>query len=154
MKAKFILDAGELLHIPLLTSFNYFLVEGFPKALSIKVVHALFKQGDASKFNNYMGITIGPILAKLFAMILDKKLNEWAEQHGLCTKGQAGFHKDYRTIHQLFILRTLIKQTKAKNKPFYCCFVDFKKAFDIVPHEMLWQVLADLGVEGCFLRCL
>jgi hypothetical protein len=24
--------------------------------------------------------------------------------------------------------------------------VDFRKAFDIVPHEMLWQVLADLGV--------
>jgi hypothetical protein len=32
--------------------------------------------------------------------------------------------------------------------------VDFKKAFDIVPHEMLWQVLVGLGVEGRFLRCL
>jgi hypothetical protein len=34
MKAKFILDVGELLHMPLLTTFNYFLAEGFPKALS------------------------------------------------------------------------------------------------------------------------
>jgi hypothetical protein len=98
MKAKFILDAGELLHITLLTTFNYFLVEGFPKALSIGVVHALFKGGDASEFDNYRGITIGPILAKLFAMILDKRLNEWVEQHGLRAKGQAGFCKDYRTI--------------------------------------------------------
>jgi hypothetical protein len=32
--------------------------------------------------------------------------------------------------------------------------VDFKKAFDIVSHEVLWQVLAGLGVEGRFLRCL
>ncbi len=154
MKVKFILDAGELLHIPLLTLFNYFLVEGFPKALSIKVVHALFKGGDASEFDNYMGITIGPILAKLFVMILDKRLNEWAEQHGLCTKCQAGFHKDYLITDQLFILRTFIEQSKAKKKPFYCCFVDFKKVFDIVPCEMLWQVLADLEVEGCFLRCM
>jgi hypothetical protein len=45
MKAKFILDAGELLHMPLLTTFNCFLEEGFPKALSIGVVHALFKGG-------------------------------------------------------------------------------------------------------------
>ncbi len=26
--------------------------------------------------------------------------------------------------------------------------------FNIVPHEVLWHVLAGLGVEGCFLRCL
>ncbi len=26
--------------------------------------------------------------------------------------------------------------------------------FNIVPHEMLWQVLANLEVEGHFLRCL
>jgi hypothetical protein len=29
MKAKFILDARKLLHMPLLTTFNYFLAEGF-----------------------------------------------------------------------------------------------------------------------------
>jgi hypothetical protein len=87
-------------------------------------------------------------------MILDKRLSEWAEQHGLHAKGQAGFCKDYRTIDQLFILRTLIEQSKAKKKPLYCCFVDLKKAFNIMPREALWQVLAGLGVKGCFLRCL
>ncbi len=109
MKAEFILDVGELLHMPLLTTFNYFLVQGFPEAFSTKVVHTLFKGGDASKFDNYRGITVGPILAKLFAMILDKRLSEWAEQHGLRAKGQVGFRKDYRTTDQFFILRTLIE---------------------------------------------
>ncbi len=119
MKVEFILDAGKLLHMPLLTSFNYFLEEGFPKALSTGVVHVPFKRGDASKFDNYRGIMVGPILAKLFAMILHKRLNKWAEQHGLCAKGQARFRKYYRTIDQLFILRTLIEQSKAKKKPIY-----------------------------------
>jgi hypothetical protein len=81
MKVKFILDAGELLHMPLLTSFNCFLVEGFLEALSTRVVHVLFKGGDAFEFDNYRGITVGPILVKLFAMILDKRLSEWAKQH-------------------------------------------------------------------------
>jgi hypothetical protein len=35
MKTKFILDAREMLHMPLLTTFNCFLVEGFIEALSI-----------------------------------------------------------------------------------------------------------------------
>jgi hypothetical protein len=72
----------------------------------------------------------------------------------LRAKGQTRFRKDYRTIDQFFILQTLIKQSKAKKKPIYYCFVDFKKTFDIVPCEMLWQVLVGLGVEGHFLRCL
>ncbi len=62
------------------------------------MVHALFKGGNASELNNYRGITIGLILEKLFVMILDKRLSEWAEQHGLHAKGQVGFRKDYRTI--------------------------------------------------------
>ncbi len=78
------------------------------------MVHTLFKKGNAYEFDNCRGITIGPILPKLFAMILDKRLNKWAEQHGLCAKGQARFHKDYRTTDQLFILQTLIYQSKAK----------------------------------------
>jgi hypothetical protein len=79
MKVEFVLDAKELLHMPLLTTFNCFLMEGFPETLSIKVVHALFKGGDAFEFNNYRGITVGRILTKLFVMILNKRLSKWAE---------------------------------------------------------------------------
>jgi hypothetical protein len=71
-------------------------------------------------------------------MILDKRLSEWAEQHGLRAKGQIEFRKDYCITDQLFILRTLIEQSKAKKKSLYYCFVDFKKAFDTVPCEVLW----------------
>jgi hypothetical protein len=119
-------------------AFNCFRAEGFPKALSIGVVHMFFKGGDAFEFDNYRGIMIGPILVKLFAMILDKRLSEWAEQHGLHAKGQTGFCKNYRTTNQLFILRNLIEQSKVKKKPLYCCFVDLKKTFDTMPREMLW----------------
>jgi hypothetical protein len=104
MKVEFILDVGELLHMPLLIMFNCFLEEGFRETLSTGVVHALFKGGDASEFDNYKGITVGPILAKLFTMILDKRMSKWAEQHGLRAKGQARLCKDYPTIDQFFIL--------------------------------------------------
>jgi hypothetical protein len=113
--------------MPLLTSFNCFLEEGFPEALSIRVVHAFFKGGNASKFDNYRGIMIGPILAKLFAMIFNKRLNEWVKQHGLRAKGQTGFCKDYRTTDQFFILRTLIKQSKAKKNHFITVLWTLKK---------------------------
>jgi hypothetical protein len=42
MKVEFILDTRELLHMPLLTTFNCFLEEGFLEALSTGMVHVLF----------------------------------------------------------------------------------------------------------------
>ncbi len=113
-----------------------------------------FKGGDASKFENYKGITVGPILAKLFVMIFNKRLSEWAEQHVLRAKGQARFRKHYRITDQLFILGTLIEQSKAKKKPLYCCVLDFKNAFDTMLREVLWHVLANFRVEGHLLQCL
>ncbi len=127
-----------MLHMPLLTMFNNFIAEGFPEALCTRVVHAFLKRGNASEFDNYKGIIVGPMLTKLFVMILDKRLSEWAKQHGLRAKGQVGFCKDYRIIHQFYILQTLIEQSKAKTKPLYCCFVDFKKVFYIVSRDVLW----------------
>jgi len=83
-------------------------------------------------------------------MILDKRMSEWVEQDGLHAKGQAEFRKDYYTTNQFFILRTLIEQSKAK-KVTYFYFVDFKKVFNTMPREVLWQMLVDLRVEGHFL---
>ena len=39
-------------------------------------------------------------------------------------------------------------QLMGKFGKLYCCFVDFKKAFDTVPRAVLWQVLEELGVCG------
>jgi hypothetical protein len=54
----------------------------------------------------------------------------------------------------LFILRTLIEQARFKKKQLYTCFVDFKKSFDIIPKDLLWQVLEGLGISGRILECL
>ncbi len=32
--------------------------------------------------------------------------------------------------------------------------MDFRKAFDIVPRDLLWQVLAKMGIVGRFMQCL
>jgi hypothetical protein len=116
MKVEFILDARELLHMSLLTTFNSFLAKGFLEALSTGVVDALFKRGDAFEFDNYKGITIGPILAKLFVMILDKRLSKWATQHGLRAKGQPGFCKDYHIIDQLFHIANSDRTKQSKKE--------------------------------------
>jgi hypothetical protein len=154
IKAEFLLDADNMLHVPLQIVFNKLLQQGYSIGLFIGVIHALHKGGDALQFENYRGITVGLVLAKVFAMILEAQLSSWAEERGLRARGEAGFRKDLRTTDNLYILRTLIEQSTHKRKKVYCCFVDFRKAFDTMPHDLLWQVLAEMGIVGRFMQCL
>jgi hypothetical protein len=154
IKAEFLLDAGDMLHVPLQIVFNKLLQQGYSSSLFTGVIHALHKGGDALQFENYRGITVGPVLAKVFAMILEAWLSSWAKERGLRAKGQAGFRKDFHTMDNLYILRTLIEQSTHKCKKMYCCFMDFRKTFDTVSRALLWQVLAKMGIEGRFMQCL
>jgi len=93
MKAEFLLDAGDMLHVPLQIVFNKLLQQGYSPSLSIGVIHALHKGGDALQFENYRGITVGPVLAKVFAMILEARLSSRAEERGLRARGQLVLRK-------------------------------------------------------------
>jgi hypothetical protein len=86
--------------------------------------------------------------------MLNDRLMEWTERHGLRARGQAGFRKDHRTTDQVFVLRTLIERARADKKPLYTCYVDFTKAYDTIPRDLLWQKLQRIGVHGEFLRAV
>ncbi len=151
--ADMIKDGDHLMQQSLLWLFNCMLAGHFPERLSVGLITAVYKSGNKFHMSNYRGITIGSVIAKLLAMILEQRLASWAEKHAVKAKGQAGFRKDYRTTDHIFILRSLIdkqRRTRLKGKAgkLFCCFVDFKKAFDTVPRAVLWQVLEELGVCG------
>ena len=48
----------------------------------------------------------------------------------------------------------LIENRKLNNQDTYTCFVDFKKAFDSIPREPLWQKLTKIGIRGKLLTSL
>ena len=94
------------------------------------------------------------MLSKFFAMVLEARLSVWAESRGIRADGQAGFRKGHRTVDHVFTLRALVTQAMQRRRKLFCCFVDFKKAFDSIPRERLWQVLARLAPAGPLLQCL
>ena len=130
------------------------LANHFPKQLSVGLITAVCKSGDKGDMSNYRGITVGSLIAKLFAMILDHRIAFWAEDEGIKPKGQAGFRKDFRTTDKIFVLKSLIDKQKQTHGKLYCCFADFKDASDTVPRGLLWQVLETVGICGPLLDCI
>ena len=89
---------------------------------------------------------IGHTLAKLYGAVIEPELSDYMETLNLCAPEQAGFRRAFSTIDHIFTLTCLIDQTKARKKKLYCCFVDFRKAFDTVPREWLFNRLKSLKI--------
>jgi len=53
---------------------------------------------------------------------------------------QMGFRKGVGTRDQIFNLRVIMEKANEASVPLYMAFVDYKKAFDTVKHDKLWNV--------------
>jgi len=60
---------------------------------------------------------------------------------------QFGFMKGKGTTDAIFIVRQMQEKFRAKGKKPYLGFVDFEKAFDRVPREVIRWAMHKLGVE-------
>ena len=154
MRAEYILDTVSMLAEYVANALDKVFKQGYPDHCSIGVIHPIVKAGDPTDPMNYRGITVGDIIGKLYATILDQRLSTWAEDVGVRAQGQAGFRRAFRTTDNMFLLRSLVDQARGKGEKLYACFVDFKKAFDTVPRAQLWEHLHQLGIRGTFLSAL
>ena len=68
------------------------------------------------------------------------------KKNGERSYGQVGFQKHHSTIDHLVTLWVLMEESHLRGKGLYCCFIDFKKAFDMVPCEYLWSRMEELKV--------
>ena len=133
--------------------FNLILDTGIiPESWTIGIIKPIYKQkGDPKLPENYRPIILLCCFGKLFTSIINNRLNKYAENYNVINWNQAGFRKEYSTSDNLFILKSLIDIIQSQHKKLYCCFVDFKQAFDTVWRVGLWQKLQQHGVRGkCF----
>ena len=81
-------------------------------------------------------------MGKIFTKLLKNRFVRWEEDNGLQYEEQAGYKKGYSTIDNMFTLQSLVQKYISKEKGrYYVLFIDFSKAFDMIPHSLLWYKL-------------
>ena len=135
--------------------FNHVLTHGYPSQWAVGVVVPVPKpKGNPQCMDDYRGITVGSALSKMYSMVLLHRLDDWAEKNGLRACGQAGFRKGRGTVDNSVILQHIINKHKKMGKAVYTAFVDFRKAYDCVRREVLWECLKSLGLHGHILESI
>ena len=146
------LKYAENVVVPFLTQlFNkLYNASLFPAVWSKSVIVPIFKKGDDDNPDNYRGISLLSIVSKVFTAILNKRLYTWAEKENKISKEQAGFRKGYSTIDHIFTLVSMVKRklNSRRGGKVYVAFVDYKKAFDTVDRDKLWETLEKLKTSS------
>ena len=106
------------------------------------------KKGEHTDPDNYKGITLLSVLGKVFTIILNKRITKWTENNKIIVENQAGFRKGYQTSDHIFTLQNLAKQDINKKQKLFVCFVDFKKAYDLVWRNGLLYKLMKYGISS------
>ena len=133
--------------------FNLILDTGIvPENWTCGVIKPIFKnKGDPADPSNYRPFTLLSCFGKLFTAIINTRLKNYAENYERITYCQAGFRPGFSTTDNLFVLKCLIDLMQASKKQLFCCFIDFKQAFDTVWRIGLWKKLLQENINGkCF----
>ncbi|UYV74658.1 hypothetical protein LAZ67_12000433, partial [Cordylochernes scorpioides] len=129
--------------------------EKYPQLWTNSIVHPIYKSGDKNNPTNYRGIALCSNISKLFTTILSNRLNNWIEKRVIILENQAGFRKNRSCTDHIILLNSLIQLSlRRKRGKLYVFFVDLTKAFDTVPHDLLWQKLHKMGISNKFVMLI
>ena len=125
----------------------------YPKVWTSSFLKPIHKKDKVSITDNYRGLAIGSVFAKLHSFIMLSRLNKYIEEKKLISPNQIGFMKGSRTADHIFLLQTIIERVVKKNRQkLYGAFIDFKKAYDTVNRDILIKRLNHIGINGIWLR--
>ena len=134
--------------IPLKHLFNLSITTGvFPSKLKIARTIPIYKAGDNTSCDNYRPISILSAISKVLEKIVANSLVNHLEQNNLLYENQYGFLKNRSTVHNILQLTNKIAKELNEKKFVVGVFLDLRKAFDVVGHDILLNKLNKLGIK-------
>lgn len=136
--------------------FNVFLSqETIPDDWCNSLIKLMYKKGSTNDPNNYRPIALENECLKFFAFVLKNRLYGLVEKLNLLPEEQCGFREKRSCIDNIFIAKSVVDiQLNINKNHLFAIVVDYKKAFDTVPHNKLFQKLNSLGINGKFIRTI
>lgn len=126
----------------------------FPDVLKIAKVSVIFKSGDPNDMNNYRPISVLPIFSKVIEQVINTRILSFCKTNHIIAEQQYGFQKQKSTEMAILNIKDKIIDNIEQKLFTIGVFLDFKKAFDSIKHDILFQKLETYGIRGTCLSLI
>ena len=122
------------------------------KKVAIVYIIPVPKSGDLSKTDNYRGMSLICIIAKMYNRLILNRIRSVIDIR--LRVNQNGFRPKRSTVAQILTLRRIIEGVKANNIEAVMTFIDFKKAFDSIDRGKMMRILKAYGIPPNLLQAI
>jgi hypothetical protein len=141
---NFWLKKFTCIHKCLLDHFNGFIREPntFPEFLAHGITYLKPKDSDTKNPSKYRPITCLPTIYKIMTSCIKVIIYDHCQKLNILNEEQKGCVKEcFGCKEQLIIDTVIMEQARKNNRNIYTAFIDYKKAYDSVPHSWLIKIL-------------
>jgi hypothetical protein len=115
--------------------------EELPHQWKESIVVPVHKKGDKTEFSNYRGISVLPTSYKIVSNILLSRLIPYAD--GIIGDHHCGFQRNRSATDQILYIHHVLEKKWEYNGTVHQLFIDFKKAYDSVKRNVLYNILIE-----------
>lgn len=113
-----------------------------PPYFTLGLTHMLPKTGDPEDPKNYRPITCLSTVYKILTSVVNNKIKHHLKTENILAWEQNGCKQGARGCKELLVIDSVLtKQAKRKKRNLSVAWIDYRKAFDSVPHSWLLEIL-------------
>ena len=112
-----------------------------PQAWKHAVIIPLQKEGNSHDVNNLRPVSLLPLPGKILEKLIQEKLSHYLEFNNILDVKQGGFRPNHSTTDTAVKLTEDIYYAMNNKKATTVVYVDLRKAFDTVNHQIILKKL-------------
>ncbi len=142
-------ELSSELSYPLFLVFRKSLTESLlPQDWKKSHVTPIHKGGSKSKTSNYRPVSLTAIVCKIMESIVRDALMKHMKENNLLSNCQHGFIPGRSCVTQLLLMMDMWTRILDDHGTIDVTYLDFRKAFDTVPHERMLKKIEGYGIKG------
>ena len=128
--------------------------EVYPAPWKHSLLLPIHKKGSKDDPGNYRGIALQNVLSKIFATLIKNRIYSHLTLNDFFYEGQSVFIEGRQTTDNIFIVKNIIDGHLSCGKKVFTACIDFRRAFDTVPVDMLIYKLYQAGIDRSIINII